>query len=56
MRTSEPLDLALVVTGAGVVVALALGEMYAQLGSALAAYAAAWGVLGLERRRSGDQR
>ncbi|WP_243058378.1 hypothetical protein [Nocardioides sp. SR21] len=56
MRRSEPLDVALLATGGIVLVALALTESYGQLVAALAAYAIAWWVLGLERPRSGDSR
>ncbi|GAA4369545.1 hypothetical protein [Nocardioides caricicola] len=57
MERLHALDVALLVTGAGVVGLLALTESYGQLLAALAAYAGVWWVLDLERRpRSGDPR
>lgn len=57
MERLQALDMALLVTGTGVVGLLALTESYGQLLAALAAYAGVWWVLDLERRpRSGDPR
>lgn len=56
MRRPDPLDVALLTTGIAVVVLLTLTESYLQTVAALAAYAVAWWVLGLERPRTGDPR
>lgn len=56
MRRSDPLDFALFGIGTVVLGALALAESFGLLLAAIAAYAAAWWVLGLERPRSGDPR
>ena len=52
MERFDPLDVALLVTGSAVVVALALCESYGRLVMALATYTIAWWVLGLEGQRS----
>jgi hypothetical protein len=61
MGRSGPLDgagVALVGTGTVVLGTLALTENFAELPAAVAAYAVAWWVLGLDRStsRSGDTR